>query len=68
MDGFLLEVDVAEVEPYGLRGTKTRRVDELDQRPVAKRQRPVAVEPSSIDSISARRRRVRKPAAPAQAE
>ena len=37
VDGFLFEVHVRQVQPYGLRRTKPRRVDELEQRPVAKR-------------------------------
>ena len=43
VDVLLLEVDVAEIEPDRLRAAQAGRVDELEQRPVADRERLVAV-------------------------
>jgi len=40
-----LEVDVLEIEPDGLGAAQAGRVDELDQRAVAKPERTVAAEP-----------------------
>ena len=42
MNGLLLEVDVAEIEVDGLTAAEARRVDELEERAVANRQRLVA--------------------------
>jgi len=44
VDELLLEVDVAEIEPDRLGAAEPRRVHELDERPVAERERAVAVE------------------------
>ena len=70
MDELLLEVDVARGRaPTASRAAQAGRVDELDQRAVAERERPVAARrASSAPSTSAALRRVRQPPRPARRE
>src|SRR5439155_20299107 len=65
---FLLEVDVGEVEVDGLAAAQSRRVDELDERPVAERERAVAVErlERRLDLLAFRG--IRQSSRPARAE
>src|ERR687886_2243035 len=57
-DELLLEVDVTEVEIDRLAAPKAGRVDELDERSVSQRKRPLRLEPSQlrVDLLRARRR------------
>src|SRR5207244_10479572 len=69
MDTLLLEVDVAEVEPDRLGAAQPGRVDELDERPVAQRERLAAAsEPvqQAVDLVELGR--VRQAARPARGE
>ena len=56
----LLEVDVGEVEEHRLARAQPRRVDELEQRAVAERKRPVALERVEQRLDVLRHRRVRQ--------
>ena len=62
----LLEVDVAEVEPDGLGAAQPGRVDELDERAVAERERAVAARAPSSSRVDLARPSAR-PAAAARA-
>ena len=57
MDVLAIEVDVREVEPDGLGGAKTARVDELHERAVAKRERVVSRGRGRDETLDLRQRR-----------
>src|SRR6266511_3289580 len=62
----LLELDVGEVEPDGLGAAQPGRVDELDERAVPERQRPLAVQGVERRLDLGGAGRVRQPARPAR--
>ena len=64
VDVLLLEVDVAEIEADGLDAAQPRRVDELEQRAVAERERAAGLAGRLEDRLDlVRLRRVGQPAA-----
>jgi hypothetical protein len=44
MELLAVEVDVCELEPDGLRASKPGGIDQLDERPIPQRERPVSIE------------------------
>src|SRR6266542_1843587 len=68
VQGLLVEVDVAEVERRRLRAAQSGRIDELDEGPVPKSQRTLAVEPGEHRVHLGRSRRVGKAVAPSRRE